>query len=210
MTVVEDDGKLIRNKQLNQLNINDSVLVVEKKDQHEILKFSKIVSFLHKVESINATFKRIYYSSSSNDSKSFNYITLTEKHLILVGKRDENSSNKTFNYIPAKDVQIGDMLKYYDYNPKAHKIVYVNKVEDVALEEGIYAPLTESGTIVVDNILVSCYSMVKNHKLAQFFFNILNNLNSVFKVTSQNYVSYSEFLFQILDFARLTSLFLNV
>jgi len=208
--VVEDDGKLIRSKKISDLSVNDSVLVVDKNDQHEILKFSKIVSFLHKVENVNAQFKRIYFNSSQNSTTLYNHITITEKHLILVGKRYENGSTETFNYIPARDIEIGDMLKYYDYNPKVHRIVYVYKIENIALDKGIYAPLTEQGTIVVDNILVSCYSMVKNHKLAQMFFNLLSHLNSVFKVTSQNYDYYSKILFQIIDFANLTSWFLNV
>jgi hypothetical protein len=187
------------------LSVNDSVLVVDNKDQQEILKFSKIVSFLHKIENINAQFKRVHFNWSLNGTTSSSYITLTEKHLIIVGKR-----NETFNYLPARDIEIGDMLKYYDYNTKVYRIVYVTKIETIVLEKGIYAPLTEQGTIVVDNILVSCYSMVKNHNLAQLFFNVLNNLNLVFKVTSQNYLYYSKFLFQMIDFANLSSLFLNV
>ncbi len=78
--------------------------------------------------------------------------------------------------------------------------MYVTKVETVALEKsGIYAPLTEQGTIIVDNVHASCYSMVKNHKIAHFLFNILNKLNSFVKLTSQTYIYYSKFLLEMLD-----------
>lgn len=33
---------------------------------------------------------------------------------------------------------------------------------------GIYAPVTESGTIVVDNVLCSCYSNIDSHEVAHF------------------------------------------
>ena len=203
--MVEDEGAVIRNKRMSELSVGDQVLVV---DQSEILKFSKVVSFLHKIESIDANFKRIHYNSSAEDQNKLNYITLTDKHLILVGKPQPNN---TFNFVPAREVRIGDMLKYYDYNRKISKMVTVTKVENVGLEKsGIYSPLTEQGTIVVDNIHVSCYSMIKNHKVAQFFFNLLNSLSDVFKLTSSSYVNYSKILFDMLDFAQLTSFFLNI
>jgi hypothetical protein len=118
---------------------------------------------------------------------------------------------ENFYYLPAGEVKPGDLLKYYDYKNKIYKIVRVVQRESVDLDKsGIYSPLTESGTIIVDNIHASCYSIVKNHKVAQFFFNIMNNLKDLVKLTSQSYISYSKFLYEMVNFMNLGSVFLNV
>ena len=213
VTVTEDDGKTLQTKKISELNVNDIVLVADKIDTSEVIKFSKVVSFLHKIEKIDAKFIRIHFSMDANKTNTMSsHVTLTGKHLILVGRSEAyNESAIEFNYLPAKDVQIGDMLKYSDYAGKVHAQVSVTKVEAISLEKsGIYAPLTEQGTIIVDNIHASCYSMVKNHKIAQFFFSILNKINNIVKLTSQTYVYYSKFLLEMLDFTHMSAFFLNV
>lgn len=152
--------------------MEDQVLVADDNQNGDpsesSLKFSKIVSFLHKIEEIDASFLRVYYNYNESSSHTIKHITLTRKHLILIQKA--NQSLDVFEYKAAYEISQGDSLKYFDYNQKVYRIVKVVKVEQVNLEKsGIYAPLTESGTIIVDNIQVSCYSMVKDHKSAQFF-----------------------------------------
>lgn len=176
-------------------------------DENQAPSFSKVVSFFHRVENIDASFVRIYFNLKQNSSD--NYITLTPRHLILVKEANDNQSD--FEYKPAMKIKPGDELKYYDHETKFQKIVTVNLIETVDLKNsGIYAPLTETGTIIVDNIHVSCYSMVKNHRLAQFFFSLINNIGSVFDVASNTYVSYSKVLYEALNLLNLSSLFLNV
>ena len=47
-------------------------------------------------------------------------------------------------------------------------------------EEGAYAPLLESGTISVNNILASCYANIKWHHLAHFVLQPIIQLSNYF------------------------------
>ena len=244
---------------MSELNIDDRVLVADEEDSsnesgpHRIasegsLKFSRVVSFLHRIENIDADFVRLHYEivethnseldemihlehhryraasmpslpGLNRSSKSLvemtrvkkTHVTLTPKHLILVNSKNDKS-NTTCSYIPAEQVNGGERIKYYDYNLKIHRTVTVVRKEDkLKLQSaGIYAPLTESGTIIVDNIHASCYSMVKNHKLAQLFYAILNHLGNLIKITSESYLTYSKFFFDFLNFIQMSDFFLNL
>ena len=185
-------------KRISELNVNDKVLV----SNSNSVEFSRVVNFLHRIDAIDALFIRLFYELNGTE----NYITLTPKHLILLGDAYGN-----FEYQPAINANLGSLLKYYDFSSKKYLMVKLNKKESVNLKNsGIYAPLTESGTLIVDNIVVSCYSMVKSHRLAQYFFNVLNRINSISELTASFYDSYSIFFYQIINFLRIESLFLNV
>ncbi len=178
------------------MKINDEVLV----DAKEGTQTSKVVSFLHKSEDANATFIRLHYGLNN---KTIGYITLTPKHLLNVGT-DEKADFK-----PASDVKHGDLLTYFDSANNSFISVTVLDIENI-YKTGVYAPLTKTGTIVVDDILASCYSMVKSHKMAHFFFDILNTIGNVLPITPDTYVSYSKFLYQIIDFIKISNLFLSL
>ncbi len=65
----------------------------------------------------------------------------------------------------AKDLIIGDTILTYDHlNNKQIE----EKIQKIHLYEvhGFIAPLTLSGTILVDDILISCYAIIENHNLA--------------------------------------------
>lgn len=64
----------------------------------------------------------------------------------------------------AKQIQTGDLL----YVLKNDQIEF-SKVTNVIMEvkKGYYAPLTTKGTLVINNILASCFALVKDHHLAQ-------------------------------------------
>lgn len=167
------------------------------------LRFSRIVSFLHKIRDIDAKFIRLHFINNINKTE---YITLTPRHLIYVKQMDKQK----FEFIAAFQVLVGDSLKKYDLEQKLQQNVYVTKIEKIFLNRsGIFSPLTESGTIVVDNILTSCYSIVRYHEVAHFFFDLLNRLNYYIELTSNVYISYSKFLYKILNFLHLNNIFMN-
>jgi hypothetical protein len=177
---------------MSELNINDMVMINEN-------SFSKVLTFLHKIESINAKFIRIYYNQEQS------HVTLTPKHLISV-KSDNRSE---FDYIAANQVKIGDELNYFDLNLNKSQIVRVNRIELLELN-GIYAPLTESGTLIVDNIYVSCYSLVKSHQAAHFFFNILFIIKKFIMISSDACLDYAKYLYDFVEYFKLSDLFLNI
>ncbi|KAM9305252.1 indian hedgehog protein [Gastrophryne carolinensis] len=70
-------------------------------------------------------------------------------------------------------------------------------------ESGIYAPLTKHGTIVVDDIVVSCFALVQKQRLAQLAFwplRVLYSLGMAIGDESSQQVGihwYSQFLYQL-------------
>ena len=74
-------------------------------------------------------------------------------------------------------------------------------------EKGAYAPLTEDGTLYVNNLLVSCYANIQSHKIAHAamqplilmskyfgsFFNFNTSANSNSHLTGKTFW-YSDFL----------------
>lgn len=195
-------------KKISELKVGDQILVVNDIDNNDNfsknnLKFARIVSFLHKIENIDAKFIRLYFKNSLNKIQ---YITLTPRHLIYVKKIDKQK----FEFMAAFEVTVGDTLKKYDFANKRYQYVKVTKIEKIYIKQsGVYAPLTETGTLIVDNILASCYSIVKYHGTAQFFFNILNSLAFFVELTSDVYVYYSKVLFEIVNLLHLSKTFLN-
>ena len=63
----------------------------------------------------------------------------------------------------AKQVQVGDYI--YKSNGQAVKVNQITSVQ----KKGVYCPLTESGSLIVNDFIVSCFANVK-HELAQDFF----------------------------------------
>jgi len=63
------------------------------------------------------------------------------------------------------------------------------RVEET-IEKGVYAPLTEEGTVVVDGIMASCYSNYNSHQFAHavhpYAVTILNALSAAFGYKDAN------------------------
>lgn len=187
---------------MSELNVNDEVMVGEN-------EFSKVISFLHRIENIDAEFVRIYYESNQEDQIN-GYITMTPKHLIMV------ETSQGFNFIPANSIKTENVLRYYDSKDDSFRYVKVKKVELVKIENsGIYAPLTETGSLVVDNIHVSCFSMVKSHSLAEIVYKAANwliNISGLDKIYSSNeaLIDFTEFLLKLVQTLGVSSVFLNI
>lgn len=192
---------------MRDLQVNDEVMVGEN-------TFSKVVSFLHRVERIDAEFIRIHYEPLQGKTKGY-YITITPKHLIET-RNGDGDDHTSFSYIPAYEVKPNDMLKYHDRIDGNMEYVRVTRVESVRREEsGIYAPLTESGTLVVDNIHVSCFSMVKSHRLAELVYkaaNWLMNVTSAKRVYSSDelFDGFTQALWTLAQTLGVSSVFLNL
>jgi len=192
--VYDSKTRLIKSKPVTKLEINDLVRVSEDNTD----KFSRVIHFLHRVENLTANCIRLYFQLEINSNNlTENFITLTPKHLVWL------ENKKT--YFPADKLRVGDLLLYSNQ----YKLLNVNiyKIERIVLNEGIYAPLVESGHFLVNGIKCSCYSVIKSHYVAQLFFNILQFINEYLKV---NFEKYSLFILNFISLFKLDRFFLDI
>lgn len=85
-------------------------------------------------------------------------ITATPSHLLLLAAADD------WRDVFAANVKIGDVLLTRGQSSvmRPSKVVKTRLVS----KKGVFAPLTKSGTIIVDDALASCYALVHSHYLA--------------------------------------------
>jgi hypothetical protein len=106
--------------------------------------FSPVVSWLHRDTSTKSRpYLRLVFAVSGAGTRR---ITLSADHLIF--------RNRT-ECVPAAEIVSGDELCVFDHGRLNWEVV-VGKSRCVA--SGVYCPLTETGTIIVDGVLCSCYS----------------------------------------------------
>ena len=98
-------------------------------------------------------------------------LALSRLHLIIL-----NDGRVKF----AKDLLKEDVLSTYDpFNSKMRNssvllIKYVTKM-------GMYAPLTRSGAIIVDDVYVSCYTLFPSHRVSHAVFWVWRQLYDLIK-----------------------------
>ena len=77
----------------------------------------------------------------------------------------------------ASKVQIGDWIvtRGGDGRPVPQRVVDVSAV----VHQGVLAPLTDQGTLVVDQVVVSCYAVIDNQAIAHWAFAPIRLANNV-------------------------------
>jgi hypothetical protein len=147
-------------------------------------KYTKVVTYLHRDEDLVTD----YFILTTNQNRT---LKLSAYHLIA------KFENNRQDFIFAKDLKIGDLILSQDFE----RVVDI----EIKIEKGAYAPLTEDGTLYVNDILVSCYANIQSHKIAHFAMQPLIFMSKFFgsfetsvensKVFSGNSFWYSDFLF---------------
>ncbi len=117
---------------------------------------------MHKDE--NVISKYISIRTSFNQT-----ITISSLHLIA------KSINSKLEFVFAKEINLGDYIKA---ESGVEQVIELREV----YRNGAYAPLTESGTIVVDSVLASCYANTNWHTAAHFLFQPLIQFSKYFNI----------------------------
>ncbi|CAF3450035.1 unnamed protein product [Rotaria sp. Silwood2] len=88
-------------------------------------------------------------------------ISLTDVHLMPI-----ITFGGLLNYVPVRDIKEGDILYVV-----SNGVLVQSPVTNVKLEVkvGLFSPLTTAGTLLVNDILASCYANVKSHDKAHFY-----------------------------------------
>ena len=110
-----------------------------------------VITFIHREQEKRQEFLSITTTKNNN-------LKITEDHLLFVEK------NGLSQAIPARDVKIGDTVYV-----KQNGLMKTATVQDISTvyEKGVYAPVTRSGTILINDVHTSCYFDVLSHKLSQ-------------------------------------------
>ncbi|CAF0856542.1 unnamed protein product [Adineta steineri] len=134
-------------KPLSHIRIGDKVLV----NQQNI--YEPILSFIHAKSDGLFSFLAIQIQSTKSNLSST--IFVSPNHLVF-----EFDSGKA---LFAGKFHVGDRVQFIDNNEIVPgEIVNIESTK----QEGYYAPLTSSGTIVVNGVVASNYATVSNHELA--------------------------------------------
>ncbi|XP_015259181.1 PREDICTED: indian hedgehog B protein-like [Cyprinodon variegatus] len=179
--VITEGGHI---KHMRDLIPGDRVLASSSTDVKAALLYSPIVSFLDRQPNATRTFYVIGTDGGHN-------ITLTAAHLIFVadcahrsnrsGRGETSEEAMSFasfgqrreaeagmRTIFASEVQPGQCVfsssGRSNSRPKLSVVTFVEELTST----GLYAPLTQHGSIVVNGVLASCYAAVDSHYLSHW------------------------------------------
>uniref|UniRef100_A0AC35U4X5 HintN domain-containing protein n=1 Tax=Rhabditophanes sp. KR3021 TaxID=114890 RepID=A0AC35U4X5_9BILA len=163
MTVTTPTGT----KRMDEINIGDSVMSIEE----NVISFNRVIGFLHRKTNTTAEFRHIHTNSKQA-------LKLTEFHLIYKSKCQAGSK---IALAYAKDVEVGDCVYTLLPGNAENKFIKekITAIETVT-EVGIFSPLTTSGDIIVNNVLVSCHSNFAAQALQQTFFKSYQSVANFF------------------------------
>lgn len=150
-----DSSVLLENgqrKTLRNLNIGDRVLTMDAAGQPV---YSEVILFMDRNLEQVENFVQIHTDGGAT-------LTVTPAHLVLIWHPTE----QRLEYMFADRVQENDYVLVHDqYDRLSPQRVQRLKV---AHRPGVVAPLTRTGTIVVDSVTASCYAVVNSQKLAHW------------------------------------------
>jgi len=142
---------------MKDVMVGDKVLAVDSNDQPF---FDEVIMLLHRNH--NSIVED--YVQITTDTQ--NSVVLSRYHLIFVSKTQT---------VFSKDVKIGQNIYIYNSVKSQIEITTVTNISYVT-KTGVYAPLTRSGTIIVDNVYASCYAMFPSHRISHAVFYIWRTL----------------------------------
>ena len=133
---------------LSSLQIGSHIRVLNEENQ---ITYSPVIAFLHRDLNEHALYKRVRTRSA--------VIELSQRHLI---------HQRKVGFIWAEKLNQGDEIlvvaSSHENDTQWEEILEITDV----YKQGLMAPLTEQGTIVVNDVHASCYALVKSHNVAHF------------------------------------------
>jgi hypothetical protein len=126
---------------ISGLRIGDRVLVFDK----NYITSSPVLAILTHLRAPMIDFIDLYTSNTT--------LRLTPTHFLLVRKQNQRRDS----YARAQEVSVGDFI--FVSSPPNITSVLITRVERRTVEnEDAYTPLTLEGTIIVNDLVASCYS----------------------------------------------------
>ncbi|KAK1171998.1 sonic hedgehog protein A [Acipenser oxyrinchus oxyrinchus] len=156
-SVILQDG---RNKLIKDLNPGDKVLAADEQGNRV---FSDFMMFIDK----DPESRRVFYVIETEEPH--RQIALTAAHLLFVADSNATAGFHSIKAAFASKVKPGQRVFITEgggsqVKPVAVKRIYLEEYE------GSFAPVTAQGTIVVDQVLASCYAVIEEHRWAHWAF----------------------------------------
>ncbi|XP_022622906.1 sonic hedgehog protein [Seriola lalandi dorsalis] len=154
-TVTLQDGT---KRAVKDLQTGDKVLAA---DEDGNMIYTDFIMFIDQ----DSTTKRLFYVIETDSGQK---ITLTAAHLLFVGHNNHTEKvDKRMSAIFASQVQPGQKVFVFDPERSRLQPVTVKRIYTQE-HDGSFAPVTVQGTVVVDQVLASCYAAIEDHDLAHW------------------------------------------
>uniref|UniRef100_A0A3Q3VZA9 Hedgehog protein n=1 Tax=Mola mola TaxID=94237 RepID=A0A3Q3VZA9_MOLML len=152
-------------KSLSSLALGDRVMALSRTGQ---VVFSKVLLFLHRDQESWSTFLSL-------ETEDGHRLVVTQHHLVFLASHcglDSSEYQAEF----ASRAKTGDCVLIHTAEGK----VCPSRIISVSVDKsaGVYAPLTEAGTLFVNGVLASSYALVEDHQLAHWAFGPVRLLSS--------------------------------
>lgn len=165
-------------KSIADLQPGERVLASAGSDSSGELVFSEVLTFLDRDPE---TWKLFYALQTESGAQ----LSLTAAHLLFVSQGNCSEGAEpapgTLRTLYASDARPGQCLLVSEGKPghrsSAGRLSRITQVR-VRESRGVFAPLTQHGTLVVDGVVASCYAVVDQHSLAHWAFSPLRLIHS--------------------------------
>ncbi|KAL9985811.1 hypothetical protein ACROYT_G008259 [Oculina patagonica] len=131
-------------RQMASLQIGEEVQAIINNE----IRTEPVITFIHHQPEVIQEFLKI-------TTRTNNILKITEDHLLFVEKFGQATA------IPARDVKVGDTVYIRGKHGVGKDAV---QSTSTVYEKGVYAPVTLSGTILVNDVHTSCYFDVLSHE----------------------------------------------
>ncbi|XP_068160150.1 sonic hedgehog protein [Antennarius striatus] len=149
----------------------------------------------------DSTTRRLFYVIETDSGQK---ITLTAAHLLFVGHN--STKQEPMSAIFASQVTRGQKVFVFDSDRSRLEPVTVKRIYTQE-HQGSFAPVTVQGTVVVDQVLASCYAVIQDHdlahwalaplRLAHWVSSLLFNSNHQVSAQNDGVHWYSKILYQL-------------
>ncbi|XP_030641991.1 indian hedgehog signaling molecule a [Chanos chanos] len=160
LVTLEDGSR----KALRDIQLGNKVLASSESDGSGELIYSEVIAFLDRDP---VTLKQFYSIGTEEGS----VLTLTAAHLVFVteGNCSGGVEGGRVRTVFASEVQPGQCVVSGKEPGREGRLSRVSWVQ-IQEDRGVFAPLTLHGTVVVNDVLTSCYAVVDQHSLAHWAF----------------------------------------
>jgi len=151
---------------MSQLKVGDRVLTLDVATR--TTKFDDVIGFSHRLPAGNR--KSMYTCMTLENGAS---MCSTPEHLICIPTLPDAAAASSLEcqYVFTRDIRPGFIVLYN--NNSLSTLQRVAAVSSDYSDNGLYSPLTSSGTLVVDGVLASCYATIPSHWLMHWLWSPL-------------------------------------